>query len=251
MQSLILGIIQGLTEFLPISSSAHLAVLPRFFNWPDQGLAFDAVLHLGTLLAVMVYFWRQLVEVFLGKNKLLLKLIVLSSLASLIIVALLKSFIFRSPELIALNLIFWAIVLYLAERYHQGLNKIKSNTVKKSLLIGLAQGLAILPGVSRSGITISTGLLAGLSKKTAVEFSFLAGAPLIFLAGVSSLVDFFSAGNISPYTITNLDLILGLLMSFLSGLAAIFVLFKVMEKIGFKLFVWYRIVLGILILLWL
>src|SRR3989338_6123664 len=88
MQSLILGIIQGLTEFLPISSSAHLAVLPRFFNWPDQGLAFDAVLHLGTLLAVMVYFWRQLVEVFLGKNKLLLKLIVLSRLASLIIVAL-------------------------------------------------------------------------------------------------------------------------------------------------------------------
>ena len=184
-QAAILGIIQGITEFLPISSSGHLIFLPRFFGWPDQGLDFDAVLHLGTLLAVVIYFRSQLKKMWRAwwsnqenghqDRKLVWGLLVAVIPAAIVGFLLGGVFerLFRSPVAIAVSLAVFGVVLGLADWLGKKKYGVGRVGIFRALYIGLAQVLALIPGVSRSGITMTAGLTLGLKREAAAEFSFL------------------------------------------------------------------------------
>lgn len=259
--ALLLGAIQGLTEFWPISSSAHLVVLPWIFKFPDPGLTFDVALHLGTLLAVVGYFykdWLKLIRALgksLGKSYYSYnyeeKLIWFLTAAS--IPGFLAGFflekeaetIFRLPLIVAFSMIGLGIVLYLVDQKEGG-RDLKRIGIKDSLIIGISQALAIIPGISRSGITITAGLWQGLSRKEATKFSFLMATPIILGAAIFKSKDFLR-GDL------NFDLLFwtGFLSSAFFGFLAIKYLLKFLEKGSFKIFVWYRLVFGVIILLFL
>ncbi|MFA5211640.1 MAG: undecaprenyl-diphosphate phosphatase [Patescibacteria group bacterium] len=261
-QVLILSLVQGITEFLPVSSSGHLILLPKFFNWADQGLAFDTIMHLATLLAVIIFFrkkiWRLVTAVLNPKKN--LEKIIDRKLAWLILLASLPAGFFgffladfvdlhlRSSFLVALNLIFWAVILFVAEKYNfkfENKKNLKDLNWKDSLFIGFFQACALIPGTSRSGSTISAALFDKISKKDAIEFSFLIGIPIIAGAGLTQLFDLVKNGleNISVFLLG-----LGFLIAFISGLLAIKFLLQIVEKFGFLPFVIYRIFLAIVIL---
>lgn len=253
-QAIVLSVVQGLTEFLPISSSGHLILVPLFFDWPDQGLAFDAMLHLGTTLAALIYFrcevWNILKSIFTSGDKAARNLgfvIVLSMIPAFLVGVFLKDLISsdaRSVTVVAFNLTIWGIVLIIAELYAQKkLPRVKLFDLPwmKAIGIGLAQALALIPGTSRSGITITTGLFVGLSREDAVRFSFLMSIPVIFGAGVFTFIDFLN----EPAPATSLGLIfVGFLGSFLSGMIAIHFLIQVLSKKGLLYFGLYRIALA-------
>ncbi|MBC7326099.1 MAG: undecaprenyl-diphosphate phosphatase, partial [Moorella sp. (in: Bacteria)] len=179
LQAIILGLVQGLGEFLPISSSAHLVLTPWFFRWPDQGLAFDVALHLGTLIAVVAYFWRDLVELVVcglfqprSLDGRLFWYLVVASIPGAIFGYLLENqaeTVFRSPLLIALTLTLMGIGLWWADRRGRKTRDLEDITLADGIIVGLSQALAIIPGVSRSGITMSAGLLAGMKRETAAR----------------------------------------------------------------------------------
>lgn len=255
---MVLSIVQGLTEFLPISSSGHLLLLPRFFGWADQGLNFDAAIHLGTLLAVLVYFHRDLRSLIASlfdpeskAHRKLVALLLLSAIPAVIAGLTLKTFIeeqVRGVLIVAVNLLIWGIILMIAEytaQHRQTELKMEQLTWKRALFIGAAQALALIPGTSRSGITISSGLFSGLSREEAVRFSFLMGIPVIAGAGLFSLLDFFQ----QPGGMGSIDLAAALLLAFLSGLAAIHLLLKLISKRGLYFFGVYRILLAIVLLI--
>lgn len=262
-QVLILSFVQGIAEFLPISSSGHLILIPKFFNWIDQGLVFDTMMHLATLLAVIVFFRKKiflLLKSFFSRSR-DLEIIKNKKLAYFILIAIvpagLAGFLFedsielyfRSATLVAINLIFWALILFLADKYNSKLNNKKDIlkiSWKDSVFIGLAQVLALIPGTSRSGITISAGLFNKIKKEDAIEFSFLISIPLIAGAGLLQLIDLFKngLGNISFFL-----LFLGFSVAFLSGLLAIKFLLEIIKRWSFLPFVIYRIILAIIILI--
>jgi len=197
LQALFLGILQGLTEFLPVSSSAHLILLPWFFRWNNplvDTLTFDVALHAGTLLAILWYFWRDWVDLIQGFVRILTRrraenfkerlmiYIVLATIPAAIFGFLLEKTIevgFRNPALIAVPLILVSFLMIYAERRPHPSHPLEKLTLKDSLIIGFAQALALLPGVSRSGITITTGLLRGYRREGATRFSFLLSTPAI------------------------------------------------------------------------
>ncbi len=244
-QAFILGLTQGLGEFLPISSSAHLILIPWLFNWPDPGLTFDVALHIGTLFAVIAFFWKDwfiLIKNGLGSG---LKtsegrmfwFLLVASIPSAIIGMLLEKAAeksFRNPLIIGFMLFFMGIVLYLADRY--GAKRQQSETVSfgQSFLIGLSQALAIIPGVSRSGITIASGLFLGLTREDAARFSFLLSTPIIAGAGLLKLRHLTSASLTSPFLV-------GVITSALVGFLVIGVLLRWLRRKSFLPFVWYRI----------
>ncbi len=265
IQAIIFGTIQGLTEFLPISSSAHLILLPKFFHWNDPGLAFDVALHFGTLLAVVSYFWKDLLEIvgffleglgfenkYIGGfteksfyNKRIVWLLIIATIPGAIAGYFLNDLAessLRSPGLIIFTLVFFGGLLYLADKAAKQKRKIKKLNFKDVILIGLAQSLAIIPGTSRSGATITAGLLLGLTRKTAARFSFLMSMPIIFGAVLFKFPEFIKNG-IGQYEI------LGILASALSGYLAIAGLMRFINKVSYKVFFWYRIILAILILI--
>lgn len=278
VQAIFLGIIQGLTEFLPVSSSGHLILFPRFFGLLDQGMAFDVVLHLGTLVAVVVYFRKKLwnilkaviakptesVEAIPGDrhesipltlamtDKKLGWLILLSIIPASIIGFFFGDWLensFRSATVVAFNLIFWGIVLWIADVYmRKQKNKKTLNQIswKQSLFIGCAQVLALIPGTSRSGITMTAGLFSKFDRTSAAEFSFLMSVPIIALAGGKGLLDLIQSGSFSE---DFLVLLVGFIFSALSGLLAVWGLLKIIKKYSFLPFVIYRIFLGFIILL--
>ncbi len=196
-QALFLGILQGLTEFLPISSSAHLILLPWFFRWNNplvDSLTFDVALHAGTLLAILWYFWRDWVQLLQGLLRILVRrkvedfperllvYIILSTIPAAVTGFLLEKMIeesFRNPALIVLPLTLVSFLMIYAERRPHPSQPLEKLTLKDSLIIGFAQALALLPGVSRSGITITTGLLRGYRREAATRFSFLLSTPAI------------------------------------------------------------------------
>jgi undecaprenyl-diphosphatase len=233
-QIILLSIIQGLTEFLPISSSGHLILAPIIFNFEDQGLALDAILHLGTLLAIIIFFRKELTD-------------------------LTKGLFDRqgSPEMHHLA---WGIVIASfpagliglfggewIDRYssksansNAELNRL---SLRQILFIGCAQTIALLPGTSRSGITIAAGLFSNLSHTSATRFSFLLGAPIIFAAGMHKLLQFIL--HPAPVqTYSNLHLAIGLGISFLVGLLAIQLLLKIVARVGLLPFILYRVILA-------
>ena len=261
LQIIILGIIQGLTEFLPVSSSGHLILTPLILNFNDQGLALDAILHLGTLMAIFIFFKKDLLGIFLGlfdrrKDSYGLAW----SIIAASIPAGLAGFFFadwiesnlRNPIFVAINLLIWSAVFYIADRSAKYHNKTQSNLQElpplKIFLIGCAQAIALLPGTSRSGITIAAGLLSKLNPVAATRFSFLLGTPIIFAAGLHKLITFISQPT-PLQSFTHLYLLTGLSISFLVGLIAIKLLLKIVEKVGLLPFIIYRIALASAILI--
>ena len=266
-QALILGLIQGLTEFLPVSSSGHLIFVPHIFGWIDQGLTFDVIVHLGTLVAVVVYFREKIFRVlrafFVRETTDELKTIAKQErmfgwmIAFSVVPALAFGFVMsevlnieiRSTLVVAWGLIGWGILLGIADRYNRRrLDATSSLTWKKALLIGCAQALALIPGTSRSGITMTTGLFANLSKKDAAEFSFLMSVPVIAIAGALKIFELIKSGS---DTVAVLPLVVGFFASVISGYLAIWGLLKIIQKWSFMPFVVYRIVIAILIFIFL
>ncbi len=247
LEAIILGIVQGLTEFLPISSTAHLILFPWFLNWRGEinTLTFDVALHAGTLLALILFFWREWLELIFKKQR-LLGLIILASIPAGVAGYLLNDIVennLRKPLVISIMLIAVGILMLVAERTnkHKGLEK---TGLKDSLIIGIAQAIAIIPGVSRSGITISAGLFRGFEREASARFSFLLSTPLI--AGATAL--HLKEALISQ---TNHDFRLffaGIITSFITGFIAIKFLLKFLKKNPLNLFVYYRFVLSAVII---
>jgi undecaprenyl-diphosphatase len=216
LQAVILGLVQGLGEFLPISSSAHLVLVPWLFNWEDPGLTFDIALHIGTLVAVAIYFWRDWLQLITkgvtdarSREGRLFWYLVLATIPG---------------AMIGLFLIMLGIVLYWVDRKSAKKIEAENISLKTSFLIGLSQALAIIPGVSRSGITMTTGLFLGLTREGAARFSFLLSAPIIFGAAIVKLPHIIA----NPAVITT-NFIVGMVVSFVSGIASIGLLLRYLQ----------------------
>lgn len=262
MHAIFLGLIQGLTEFLPISSSGHLILIPKLFRWPDQGLAFDIVVHLGTLLAVLFVFKKRIREILNGifgagrssdSNAKLGSLIIISIIPAALVGFLLGNFIeenFRSKNLVALSLIFWALVMWRADKYYRKpkrrITDVRVVGVWQTIAVGLSQAIALIPGTSRSGITMTFGMFTKMDRRTAVEFSFLISIPVIAAAGGYGLLNLIKLG--APVFEIK-EMILGFAAAFVSGISAIKFLLSFVKKRGFGIFVIYRILLGAAILI--
>jgi undecaprenyl-diphosphatase len=274
-QAIVLGVVQGLTEFLPVSSSAHLLVVPWLLGWESPGLAFDAALHLGTLGAVFVYFWRDLLAMVLALPRALRQptvvlrssdpadiaprlalLIALGTVPGLVIGLLGESTIDRfyhpggvTPDTViiavAVALIALALLLFWAERAARHVRGMASLTAGDAAVIGLAQAAALIPGVSRSGATITAGLFRGSTRADAARFSFLLGAPIVAAAGAKGLLDILmsglDAGQLGIFAA-------GLAASALAGFAAIWGLLRYLQRASTIVFVVYRIALGIVLI---
>lgn len=262
-QVILLGIIQGLTEFLPISSSGHLILAPNLFNFEDQGLAMDAILHLGTLLAIVLYFRTDLTRLIRGlfnrdsdpEYYNLAWYIIWASfpagLAGLFWGDVIEQEL-RSPTFVAWNLLFWSFVFLAADRHAASQPSTETDvgrmTLGQVLFIGCAQAIALLPGTSRSGITIAGGLFTNLSPTTAARFSFLLGAPIIFAAGAYKAVHYLSDPT-NPIQLSVPQLGTGLFVSFAVGYLSIKLLLGIVSRLGLMPFIIYRILLATSILI--
>jgi undecaprenyl-diphosphatase len=246
-QALILGLVQGLTEFLPVSSTAHLILFPWIFHWSGEvdTLTFDIALHGGTLLALLLCFWKDWMDLILRKHK-LLGLIVLASIPAGIVGLLLNNFIeqnLRSPLLISIMLIVVGLIMLAAEKVFR-YRDMETITWADAVSIGIAQAFAIIPGVSRSGITISAGLFKGLEREAAARFSFLLSTPVIAGAVVLHLKDAFLR-----HETHNLQLFgIGFIASFITGYIALRFLLTFLKKHSLNLFVYYRFALAAVII---
>ena len=242
--AIILGIVQGLTEVFPVSSSAHLVLVPWFLRWHYQGLSFDVALHVGTALAFVIYFFNDWVEMIRSRSNIFWYIVVATipgALAGLILEKKAET-VFRSPLVIAAMLLIFAIILWLADHIGKREKSIERLDLKTALTIGFAQAIAIIPGVSRSGITMTAGLLKGLSREAAAKFSFLLATPIIVAAGVLKLPKLHSSD-------LNAAFWLGVLFSAIAGFIGIKFLLNLVKKSSLNIFVWYRIAASIIILI--
>ena len=263
-QAIILGIVQGLTEFLPISSTAHLKIVPVALGWGDPGVAFTAVIQLGSIAAVLWYFWQDLTTVIVGAFKAIQKSdyhssefrmalgIALGTLPIVFFGLLIKALIpnydnspVRSSAAIAIASIIMALLLGLAEKIGQRQRSYEQLDARDGVLMGLAQALALIPGVSRSGSTITAGLFMGLERATAARFSFLLGIPAITIAGLIELNGLIESGF---GNIGGMALIWGLIASAISSYLAIAWLIRYLQTQDTWVFVWYRLAFGVAIL---
>jgi len=259
---IILAFVQGITEFLPVSSSAHLALAPWLLGWPDQGLAFDIALHFGTLLAVLVYFFRDWVQIILQglgiqaghdpelkRNRALLWFLAVGSLPIGVFGLLLKEHAettLRNPMLIGIMLVLVGILMAVADRAGRHQKGIEHVTMLDALVIGFAQALAIVPGTSRSGITITAALFRNFERASAARFSFLLSTPAILAAGAKAFYDLYKAGGIPPDM--RVAFVLGIVCSALTGLATIALFLEFLRFRTLKFFIYYRIVFGIIVI---
>jgi undecaprenyl-diphosphatase len=245
----ILGLVQGLTEFLPVSSTAHLILVSDVLKLDQArfGLSFDVALHLGTALAVLLYFaatWIGLArDLFAGRWR-MPALVIVGTLPAAVAGVLLQSTVertLRSPVYIVIGLIVGSVVFVIAERVARQLRSIRDLAVGDALLMGVAQAVALLPGISRSGITISTGLVRGLHRDEATRFSFLLATPVILGAGAKTLLDARKAADLFA---TPDVLAVGFIVSFLSGIAAVAFMVRFLRTNSLNWFVAYRLVLA-------
>ncbi len=294
IQSIILGVIQGITEFLPISSSGHLVLIPNIFGWEDQGLAFDVALHWGTLVAVVVYFRKDWTKIF--KESYLIKnikyqvssikqgrwfhspdravepivqdgstglspqwnqriniqylksdplfIIIIATIPGVIVGLLLSNYaetVFRNPLIIAGTLSVGAALLFYSDKIGAKKSDLKNLSLQMGIIIGLFQALAIVPGVSRSGITITAALLLGMKRTDAARFSFLLSTPIIFGAGIKEFPNLLESG-------LSINILIGVLVSAVSGYLAIKYMLKYLENRSYNIFVGYRILLAFVII---
>jgi len=267
LHAIILGIIQGLTEFLPVSSSAHLALIPWLLGWNDQGLSFDIALHVGTVLAVIVFFFRDWVQVIaqgfglkagtdpaIRRNPKLLWLLVLGSIpagiAGLLVKDLAENVWRNNQYLIGSMLIIVGLFMWWADRQGSRQKDLGNISSADSLVIGAAQALALVPGVSRSGITICAGLLRNLDRATAARFSFLLATPAIAGAAAKDAWDLMRHGGgmaaIPPDMRT--ALVVGVIVSAISGALTIQFFLNFLRRRSLAFFVWYRLIFGIIVI---
>ncbi|HXK52964.1 undecaprenyl-diphosphatase UppP [Candidatus Nomurabacteria bacterium] len=262
-QALVLGTIQGLSEFLPISSSGHLILLPYLLRWNEQSLAFDLVLHVGTSVALIVYFFRDLLDIAKAlffniaqkRNKLqeysrsgkyglfALVAVIPAGIAGIVLDATLEQ-VFRSALWVELFLLLGTILMYVAEKRFARIETKSELTLKKSIAIGLFEMLALLPGFSRSGSTISGGMIVGLSRKEAARFSFIMAIPTILGAALYKIYSSFE----SLQQLGGLLVVVGFLSSFITGILAISFLMKFLRNNSLTTFIVYRILIVLVLL---
>lgn len=259
LQIWILALVQGVTEFLPVSSSAHLILVPTLTDWPDQGLAFDVALHLGSLAAVMVYFrqdlllmgksWgRSLITRKPDEDARLAWAVLFGTIPVGLAGLLFNDFIedtLRSPLYIAAGLIIFGIALGWADWRHRGSRDERKLTWKDVAFIGAAQALALLPGTSRSGITITAALMLGLNREGAARFSFLLSIPVILIACGLQTLELLEAGEGAEWG----AMLAGIAISGISAYLCIHYFLSFIRRIGMQPFVIYRIALGIVLVL--
>jgi undecaprenyl-diphosphatase len=271
LHAIILGIIQGLTEFLPVSSSAHLALIPWLLGWNDQGLSFDIALHVGTVLAVIVYFFRDWVQVIaegfgismgntlgndptIRRNPKLLWLLVLGSIpagiAGLLVKDLAENVWRNNQYLIGSMLILVGLFMWWADNQGSRKKDLGNVSPADSLTIGAAQALALVPGVSRSGITICAGLLRNLDRATAARFSFLLATPAIAGAAAKDAWDLMRHGGGIAGIPTDMrtSLLVGVVVSAIVGALTIQFFLNFLRRRSLSFFVWYRVIFGIIVI---
>lgn len=261
-QAAVLALVQGFTEFLPISSSAHLALAPWLLGWRDQGLTFDIALHFGTLAAVLIYFFRDWVEIIahgfglstgsdpeLVRNRHLLWFLAVATLPVGVAGFLLEDAVetvFRDPLIIGGMLVGVGVLMAVADRMGSRVKKIGAVSLPDAIVVGLAQALAIVPGTSRSGITIIAGLFRGLERETAARFSFLLSTPAIAGASLKALLELLGQGGI-PHPM-RAAFATGVVMSAVTGCLVIRFFLRYLRCHTLKFFVAYRVVFGIIVI---
>ena len=256
-QVIALAIVQGLTEFLPISSSAHLILPHQVLGWPDQGLAFDVAVHVGSLAAVIFYFRRDLIELITAFSASVLRrqhstqshlcwYIVLGTipagLCGLFLGDLIEAHL-RSVLVIASTTIIFGVLLGLADRKASENRDISQLNWRSVLFIGAAQALALIPGTSRSGVTMTAALALGFNRVTAARFSFLLSIPVILLSGGLKTIELLGQSN-TPWV----QIAIGALLSGITAYICIALFLRWIEKVGMMPFVWYRLILGVVLL---
>jgi undecaprenyl-diphosphatase len=284
LEAIVLGIVQGLTEFLPVSSTAHLALVPWLVttlglaNWPDPGLTFDVALHVGTLFAILFYFWRtwlQIIRAALGgkvvrfsevrddvrdltpaeeqRERQLLWFMIAATIPAALAGALLEKHIettFRAPALVASMLIIVAVIMWVGERMSKFEKPLPQIGLGDALTVGVLQAFAVIPGVSRSGITITGGLFRNFTREAAARFSFLLSTPIIAGAALFKLHHFMKhglpPGEIAPGTAA---FVAGIVVSALVGYAVIAWFIRYLQTKTLTVFIVYRILFGIAVLL--
>lgn len=259
VQAIVLAIVQGLSEFLPISSSGHLILIPHFFGWSDQGLAFDVAVHVGTLLALLIYFRRQLGTMVVSwldsvfrrrhtrDSRLAWQILVATvpvGLAGLLFADFIEANL-RNPLFVAGTLTVFGLLMYAADRLGRGARDEFALSWPQALAIGCAQALALMPGTSRSGITMTAGRALGLTRSGAARFSFLLAVPGIGAAGAYEGLKLVT----SPGPVEWGPMVVGVVFAALSGIACIHFLIRFIERIGLLPFTVYRVLIAALIVL--
>jgi undecaprenyl-diphosphatase len=268
-QAIILALVQAVTEFLPVSSTAHLTLFPWFFGWQDPGLAFDVALHAGTLVAVLLYFfkdWLTLILCGVGikypanatseavtQHRRLFWYLVIGTIPGGILGALFEHKIeenFRTPVVISVSMILVGVIMWWADAQSRRTRPLEQANMGDALMIGSAQALALCPGVSRSGITITAGLFRGFTREAATRFSFLLSTPLIAGAVLSHLPKLIKLHKAGGMDLSLSTLLISILVSGIGGYIVIAFFLRYLQTHTLKLFVVYRVLFGIIILVW-
>lgn len=262
LKAILLGVVQGLTEFLPISSTAHLRIIPSFFGWGDIGASYTAVIQVGTMIAIIIYFWKDLLNMFVSffaslkskdfksKDTRLFLMIVFGTIPIVLFGFLFKDFIrheFRNMYIVASSLIFFSIVLLIADRYTKKLVSMDKLSFIDSMVIGFFQSLALIPGASRSGSTISGAFFRNMTREDAARFSFLLSIPAVFLSGTYEM--FSQRKELLNGDNAILSLVIATVVSGVVGYWSIWFLMSYIKKHSMMVFVVYRILFGILIII--
>jgi undecaprenyl-diphosphatase len=261
-QAIILAIVQGLTEFLPVSSSAHLIIIPEFMHWKDGGLVFDVALHVGTLAAIIIYFFKDWIQVIangLGfsyagsrpdeNSRSLLWYLVIGTIPGAIAGWQLDHYAenaWRSPFIIGVAAILVAIYMAVADRMSGEKKGLDQMSWPGAIAVGIAQAFAIIPGVSRSGSTIATARFCHLDREAAARFSFLLSAPIIAGAALKKFADIHKEGGVPPDM--RLAYLIGILVSGVVGIIVIAFFLKYLRRNSLSVFVWYRVIFGIIVI---
>jgi len=253
-QIVALAIVQGITEFLPISSSGHLLLVPILTGWPDQGLSLDIATHVGTLLAVLLYFRSDMIFMMNGiigrstseensQGRQLFVHLVIASVPAVIAGGVLFFIVqldLRSILVISMTTIFFGLVLGIADRYFKGTKALSAMTNWDAFFIGLMQIFALIPGTSRSGVTMAAALFRGLDRSRAAHFSMLLSIPVITGAGIAATIKIFASGEFN----VGLDALIACSISFVIAYIVINLLMAWIKRVGYMPFVWYRFILG-------
>lgn len=248
IEALVLGAVQGITEFLPVSSSGHLILVRQVFGWSDSGLAFDAALHLGTLVAILVYFRRTFWNILRGRERGLLLALILGTFPGAVAGLFGQSWVnahARSTTVVGILFLLTALLLWIADLAVRRVARRREVTLADAAVVGVAQAVALLPGFSRSGTTIAAGILLGLDRPRAVEFSFLLALPITAGAALESLRELTAQSPAETFPV-----LLGMGMALLTGLAAIRILFRSVQTRTFRPYVVYLVLVGVMALLW-
>lgn len=253
IEAIVLAVVQGLSEFLPISSSGHLVLVPHFFGWPDQGLAFDVAVHVGTLIALLAYFRRELLAMTAAwfrslagrhdRDSRLAWQILIGTLPVGVAGLLFADYIeqhLRQPLFVAGTLTVFGVLMYVADRLGRGSGDEYRLSWAQAITVGVAQALALMPGTSRSGVTMTAGRALGLSRAGAARFSFLLAVPGIAAAGLYEGANLAASDTLVDWT----PILCGMLFAALSGLACIHFLIRFIERIGLLPFTVYRLLLA-------